>query len=84
MHVKLGDTVKVISGDDKGKVGEVTKIFRHNSTVVVKEINLKTKHVKSREEGEPGRIIKVVSLGLIVNSSYTFIIFHYIRGMLSN
>ncbi|XP_021605957.1 50S ribosomal protein L24, chloroplastic isoform X1 [Manihot esculenta] len=59
MHVKLGDTVKVISGDDKGKVGEVTKIFRHNSTVVVKEINLKTKHVKSREEGEPGQIIKI-------------------------
>ncbi|KAF2285858.1 hypothetical protein GH714_008453 [Hevea brasiliensis] len=59
MHVKVGDTVKVISGDDKGKIGEVAKIFRHNSTVVVKEINLKTKHVKSREEGEPGQIIKI-------------------------
>ncbi|KAF2285848.1 hypothetical protein GH714_008405 [Hevea brasiliensis] len=57
--VKVGDTVKVISGDDKGKIGEVAKIFRHNSTVVVKEINLKTKHVKSREEGEPGQIIKI-------------------------
>ncbi|KAF8016378.1 hypothetical protein BT93_H1781 [Corymbia citriodora subsp. variegata] len=59
MHVKLGDTVKVISGRDKGKVGEISKIFKHNSTVVVKEINLKTKHVKSREEGEPGQIIKI-------------------------
>ncbi|KDP39032.1 hypothetical protein JCGZ_00789 [Jatropha curcas] len=59
MHVKVGDTVKVISGDDKGKVGEVTKIFRHNSTVVINEINLKTKHVKSKEEGEPGQIIKI-------------------------
>ncbi|EEF39514.1 50S ribosomal protein L24, chloroplastic [Ricinus communis] len=59
MHVKLGDTVKVIAGDDKGKVGEVTKIFRHNSSVVINEINLKTKHVKSREEGEPGQIIKI-------------------------
>ncbi|XP_059662548.1 large ribosomal subunit protein uL24c isoform X2 [Cornus florida] len=59
MHVKVGDTVKLISGREKGKIGEITKIFRHNSMVVVKEINLKTKHMKSREEGEPGQIIKV-------------------------
>lgn len=59
MHVKIGDTVKVISGRDKGKIGEITKIFKHNSTIVVSEINLKTKHMKSREEGEPGQIIKI-------------------------
>ncbi|KAG5255122.1 hypothetical protein OIU76_019177 [Salix suchowensis] len=59
MHVKVGDTVQVIAGDDKGKIGEITQIFRHNSKVVVKEINLKTKHMKSREEGEPGQIIKI-------------------------
>ncbi|KAL0886742.1 hypothetical protein Bca101_010725 [Brassica carinata] len=40
MHVKFGDTVKVISGRDK-------------------DVNLKTKHMKSREEGEPGQIIKI-------------------------
>ncbi|CAH8351551.1 unnamed protein product [Eruca vesicaria subsp. sativa] len=59
MHVKFGDTVKVISGRDKGKVGEVTKIFTHNSTIVIKDVNLKTKHMKSREEGEPGQIVKI-------------------------
>ncbi|CAH2069958.1 unnamed protein product [Thlaspi arvense] len=59
MHVKFGDTVKVISGRDKGKIGEVTKIFTHNSTIVIKDINLKTKHMKSREEGEPGQIVKI-------------------------
>ncbi|CAI0380171.1 unnamed protein product [Linum tenue] len=59
MHVKVGDTVKVIAGDDKGKVGEIKKIFRHNSTVVVNDINLKTKHMKSREQDEPGQIIKI-------------------------
>ncbi|KAF2561467.1 hypothetical protein F2Q70_00014984 [Brassica cretica] len=59
MHVKFGDTVKVISGRDKGKIGEVTKIFTHNSTIVIKDVNLKTKHMKSREEGEPGQILKV-------------------------
>ncbi|XP_071736648.1 large ribosomal subunit protein uL24c-like isoform X1 [Rutidosis leptorrhynchoides] len=59
MHVKLGDTVKVIAGRDKGKIGEITKIVKHGSMVVVKEINLKTKHVKSKEEGESGQIVKI-------------------------
>ncbi|XP_047150113.1 50S ribosomal protein L24, chloroplastic [Vigna umbellata] len=59
MHVKLGDTVQIITGSERGKVGEITRIFKHNSTVIVKDLNLKTKHVKSREEGEPGEIIKI-------------------------
>ncbi|CAA7394533.1 unnamed protein product [Spirodela intermedia] len=59
MHVKVGDTVKVISGHDKGKIGEISRIFKHNSTVIVKDINLKTKHMKSREQGEPGQIVKM-------------------------
>uniref|UniRef100_M1BP06 50S ribosomal protein L24, chloroplastic n=1 Tax=Solanum tuberosum TaxID=4113 RepID=M1BP06_SOLTU len=59
MHVRLGDTVKVISGHDKGKIGEITEIIKHNSKVVVKEVNLKTKHVKSRSEEEPGQIVKI-------------------------
>lgn len=64
MHVKLGDTVQIITGSERGKVGEITRIFKHNSTVIVKDLNLKTKHVKSREEGEPGQIIKVVLISL--------------------
>ncbi|KAL8141387.1 hypothetical protein V2J09_007408 [Rumex salicifolius] len=59
MHVKVGDTVKVISGRDKGKIGEISELFKHNSSVLIKDINLKTKHVKSKEEGEPGQIIKI-------------------------
>ncbi|PIN18401.1 Mitochondrial/chloroplast ribosomal protein L24 [Handroanthus impetiginosus] len=59
MHVRVGDTVKVISGNDKGKIGEVTTVMKHSSKIVVKDINLKTKHVKSREEDEQGRIIKI-------------------------
>lgn len=73
MHVKVGDTIQVIAGDDKGKIGEITKIFRHNSTVVVKEINLKTKHVKSREEGEPGQIIKVIFNPIFVSYIHPFL-----------
>ncbi|KAH1256788.1 50S ribosomal protein L24, chloroplastic [Glycine max] len=50
--------------DEKGgKVGEITKIFKHDNSVIVKDLNLKTKHVKSREEGELGQIIKLSSQG---------------------
>lgn len=72
MHVKVGDTVKIISGHEKGKIGEISKIFKHNSTVIVKDLNLKTKHVKSREEGEPGQIIKVVFISLAGKHNYKF------------
>ncbi|KAH0932250.1 hypothetical protein HID58_009367 [Brassica napus] len=46
----------------KGKTGEVTKIFTHNSTIVIKDVSLTTKHMKSREEGEPGQILKIEAL----------------------
>eukprot|EP00268_Persea_americana_P041406 TRINITY_DN41225_c0_g1_i1.p1 TRINITY_DN41225_c0_g1~~TRINITY_DN41225_c0_g1_i1.p1 ORF type:complete len:226 (-),score=37.14 TRINITY_DN41225_c0_g1_i1:475-1056(-) len=59
MHVKVGDTVKVISGREKGKIGDITQVFRHNSTVIIKDLNLKTKHMKSQEQGQPGQIIKI-------------------------
>ena len=57
MHVKSGDTVQVIAGKDKGKVGEIVKAFPQLSKVVVKGVNIKTKHVKPQQEGESGRII---------------------------
>lgn len=58
MHVKIGDTVKLISGHEKGKIGEITSVNKHNSTVIVKDVNLKTKHVKGKQEGESGQIIQ--------------------------
>jgi large subunit ribosomal protein L24 len=56
MNVKKGDTVQVISGRDKGKVGEILKAIPKNSQVVVKGVNVKTKHVKPQQEGESGQI----------------------------
>jgi large subunit ribosomal protein L24 len=57
MHVKTGDTVQVITGKDKGKVGEVLKVFPKKSRVIVKGVNIQTKHVKPQQEGESGRIV---------------------------
>ncbi|MDJ1173484.1 50S ribosomal protein L24 [Roseofilum capinflatum] len=56
MHVKKGDTVQVIAGKDKGKVGEVIEALPKLSKVVVQNVNIRTKHVKPRQEGESGQI----------------------------
>ncbi|MEL4895649.1 50S ribosomal protein L24 [Crocosphaera sp. Alani8] len=56
MHVKTGDTIQVISGRDKGKVGEILRTIPTTSQVVVKGVNVRTKHVKPQQEGESGQI----------------------------
>lgn len=61
MHVKKGDTVQVISGHDKGKVGEILETLPKESKVVVKNVNVKTKHVKPQQEGETGQIVTIES-----------------------
>jgi large subunit ribosomal protein L24 len=50
MHIKTGDTVQIISGKDKGKIGEIIKALPQDSKVIVKGVNLKTKHVKPQAE----------------------------------
>ena len=57
MHVKKGDTVQVISGRDKGKVGKISRIIPKTSQVVVEGVNVRTKHVKPQQEGESGQIV---------------------------
>ena len=56
--IKVGDTVKVIAGKDKGKEGEVLKIDHKNGKVVVKEVNMITKHNKQSQQNPNGGIIK--------------------------
>ena len=51
MHVKKGDTVQVITGRDKGKVGEVTDVLTKKSQIVVEGVNIRTKHVKPQSGG---------------------------------
>lgn len=57
MHVKKGDTVQVIAGKDKGTVGEILLTIPKESKVVVKGVNMRTKHIKPRQEGESGQIV---------------------------
>lgn len=57
MHIKKGDTVQVIAGKDKGKVGEILLTLPKESKVLVKGVNMRTKHIKPRQEGESGQIV---------------------------
>ena len=57
MHIKKGDTVVVLSGDDKGVQGEVIAVSPEEGKVIVKDVNIIHKHVKPRRQGETGGII---------------------------
>ena len=58
MQIKKGNQVKVITGKDKGKTGEVIEINRKMNTVKVKAINLVKRHTKPTKENKGGIISK--------------------------
>ena len=57
LHIKTGDTVIVLSGDDKGVKGEVIAVSPSEGKLLVKGVNIIHKHVKPRRQGETGGII---------------------------
>ena len=59
MKIKKGDNVSVLSGNDKGKTGEVLEIHPKTNKLIVKGVNIRKKHVKPRKAGEEGGIISV-------------------------
>lgn len=58
LHIKKGDTVVVLSGDDKGTKGEVIAVSPKEKKVMVKGANVVHKHVKPRKQGEQGGIVE--------------------------
>ena len=57
MKLRKGDTVKVLSGNDKGKTGEILEVIPKTEKIIVKGINIRKKSVKPRRQGEQGGII---------------------------
>ncbi|WP_425310297.1 50S ribosomal protein L24 [Ammonicoccus fulvus] len=51
LHVKKGDRVRVISGKDKGTVGEIIAVDRENERVIVEGVNIVKRH--RREQPTP-------------------------------
>lgn len=59
MKVKVGDNVKVLAGNDKGKTGKVLKTLKNENRVIVEGVHMVTKHMKPGRMGEGGgRITK--------------------------
>lgn len=59
MHIRIDDTVKVISGDYRGETGRVLKVLPENNKVVVEGVNSVFKHVRrSQKNPQGGRLQK--------------------------
>lgn len=58
LHVKIGEQVKIITGEDKGKIGLIKKIIRSQNKIIVEGINIRFKHNKSNRPGQMGEIIR--------------------------
>lgn len=56
-HIKSGDRVQVISGNDKGSTGEVLEVFPSKSRAIVENLNMVKKHKKPTQDN-PGGIIE--------------------------
>ena len=58
IHVKTGDTVMVISGKEKGKKGKIVAVSPKEGKVLIEGVNMVSKHVKPRQAGQEGGIVK--------------------------
>ena len=58
LHVRKDDMVVILSGKDKGKKGKVLETSPKEQKLIVEGVNMVTKHVKPRRQGEPGGIVK--------------------------
>ena len=56
--IKVGDTVKVIAGDDKGTEGKVLQIIKDKNRAVVEGVNMVSKHTKPSAQNPQGGIVK--------------------------
>jgi large subunit ribosomal protein L24 len=58
IHIRKGDTVKVISGDSKGQQGKVTEVFPEANKALVEGVNMVSRHSKPSSKNPQGGIVK--------------------------
>lgn len=59
MKLKKGDTVKILLGKDRGRIGKIERVLRKKGLVVVGGVNIYKKHLKKRGENQPGGIVEI-------------------------
>lgn len=58
MHVRKGDAVLVIAGNDKGKQGAIKQVLREKNRVIVEGVNLRWKHKKPSQQNPKGERVQ--------------------------
>jgi len=58
IKIRKGDTVMVISGEDKGKTGRVLSVDAEKRRVIVEKVNFVKRHTKPRGQGQQGGILE--------------------------
>ena len=56
IHIKKGDTVYILSGNDKGKSAKILTVFPNKYSAIVEGLNLVTKHIKPSADNPKGGI----------------------------
>lgn len=77
LKIKKGDTVKVLSGEDRGKSGQILEVFPKENRAIVEGIRIISKHTKPSAQNPNGGIVKkeapihISNLMLVVNGTAT-------------
>lgn len=58
MHVRKGDTVIVIAGNDKGSTGAIRQIIREKNRLIVEGVNLRWKHKRGTQQNPKGERVQ--------------------------
>lgn len=58
LHIKKGDTVRVLCGKDRGNNGKVLKVFPQKETAIVEGIRMVSKHMRPSQQNPNGGIIE--------------------------
>ena len=69
MKIKKGDTVEVVTGDSKGKRGEVVRTMPKAGKLVVKGVNVARKHQKPRRAGRGTAQTGIIELEMPIDAS---------------
>ncbi len=61
LKIKKGDNILVLKGKDRGKTGKVARVFLSERKIIVEGINLITKHIKPKTQGQKGEKIHIAA-----------------------
>ncbi|MCI2429448.1 50S ribosomal protein L24 [Candidatus Acetothermia bacterium] len=56
--IRKGDTVRVVAGNDKGKEGQVLRVLREENRVIVKGVQMITRHLRPSAKHREGGIVQ--------------------------